>query len=244
MFTKLKHRGHDGVRIAIAPLAAGGGVLFLVTLLVSSGTGFVAAAMIAYLAAAAIVAVRFPDDAPRGRFGAANTLTLLRALVACLFAGLLFEPEPPAAVAWAAVAVASAAMLLDGLDGWAARRTGTASAFGARFDMETDAAFMLILSLLVAAWDRVGWWAVAIGAMRYAFVAAAWVEPRLCGALPPSFRRKMMCVWQVVTLIVLLAPVPFPDWLATGGAAVALALLAWSFAVDILFLLRPADARR
>jgi phosphatidylglycerophosphate synthase len=241
--TKLKHRGRDGVRIAIAPLAVGGGALLLAALLVSSRTGFVAVAMIAYVLAAAVVAVRFPADAPRGRFGAANAVTLLRAVVACLFAALLFEPEPAPAVAWAAVAVAAAAMLLDGVDGWAARRTGTASAFGARFDMETDAAFVLILSVLVAAWDRVGWWVVAIGAMRYAFVAAAWAEPRLSGALPPSFRRKMICVWQVVTLIVLLAPVAWPDWLATGGAAVALALLAWSFAVDVAFLLRPPGAR-
>lgn len=231
------------MRIAITPLAAGGGALFLVALLVSYRTGFVAAVMMAYLVAASIVLLRFPGDAPQGRFGAANALTLLRAVVACLFAGLLFEPQPSDAVAWAAVAVASAACVLDGFDGWAARRTGTASAFGARFDMETDAAFVLILSVLVAAWDRVGWWAVAIGAMRYGFVAASWLDPRLSGALPTSFRRKMICVWQVVTLIVLLAPVPFPDWLATGGAAVALGLLVWSFAVDTACLLRPAWAR-
>ena len=39
---------------------------------------------------------------------------------------------------------------LDGVDGWLARRSGIASAFGARFDMEIDA--LLILVLAVLAW--------------------------------------------------------------------------------------------
>ena len=39
--------------------------------------------------------------------------------------------------------------LLDLVDGWVARRTGTASPFGARFDLETDAALILVLSWLV-----------------------------------------------------------------------------------------------
>ena len=62
--------------------------------------------------------------------------------------------------------------LLDGVDGWLARRHRIASAFGARFDMEIDA--LLILALSVLAWrhEKAGAWVVASGLLRYAFVAA------------------------------------------------------------------------
>ena len=54
--------------------------------------------------------------------------------------------------------------------GW---RGGSAwtSAFGARFDMETDAATVFGLSLLVWLCDQAGPWVLAIGLMRYIFVA-------------------------------------------------------------------------
>ncbi len=39
----------------------------------------------------------------------------------------------------ALVALASAALVLDAVDGQVARRTGTATALGARFDGEVDA---------------------------------------------------------------------------------------------------------
>ncbi len=73
--------------------------------------------------------------------------------------------------------------MLDAVDGRVARRTGTASAFGARFDMEVDAFLILVLSVYVArVGRRVG---AAIGAARYAFVAAGWLLPWLRGPLPP-----------------------------------------------------------
>ena len=42
------------------------------------------------------------------------------------------------------------ALLLDAVDGGVARRTGTVSGFGARFDMEVDAFLILVLSGYVA----------------------------------------------------------------------------------------------
>ena len=68
-------------------------------------------------------------------------------------------------------------MALNGADGWVARRTRTASAFGARFDMETDALLILVLSALVWRMEKAGAWVIASGLMRYAFVAAAIAWP-------------------------------------------------------------------
>ncbi len=71
-----------------------------------------------------------------------------------------------------AARAAAALLLLAGRGGWLARRLGAASAFGARFDMEVDAAMVLALSLLVLAAGQAGTFVLASGAMRYLFVAA------------------------------------------------------------------------
>ncbi|GAA4940924.1 hypothetical protein GCM10023238_03240 [Streptomyces heliomycini] len=42
------------------------------------------------------------------------------------------------------------ALILDGVDGKVARRTGTSTPLGARFDMEVDAFLILVLSVYVS----------------------------------------------------------------------------------------------
>jgi phosphatidylglycerophosphate synthase len=171
---------------------------------------------------------------PHARFGAANAVTLARMAMAALLAGLLGEGVgTPLAIAVLAIGIP--ALALDGVDGWLARRSRMASDFGARFDMETDAALMLILCALAWQLDKAGAWILAIGLMRYAFVAAAWVWPRLRRTLPPSMRRKTVCVVQIIALFVVIAPfVPYPASAMVGAAAIV--LLAWSFAVDVQWL--------
>ncbi|MFH7468205.1 CDP-alcohol phosphatidyltransferase family protein, partial [Pseudomonas syringae group genomosp. 7] len=77
-----------------------------------------------------------------------------------------------------------------GVDGWLARRSGLVSRFGARFDMEVDAALALILSLHLLAGTAVGAEALVLGLARYAFVAAGLAWPWLSADLPPTDRRK------------------------------------------------------
>lgn len=174
--------------------------------------------------------------------GPANRVTLARLI---LVLPLALAPFHPASLdgpgRWWVVAFAGLALALDGVDGWLARRTGSGSAFGARFDMETDAALILLLSVLVWQEGQAPVWILASGLMRYAFVAGGWLLPRLRGELPPSFRRKVVCVVQGVTLVAALAPV-VPPPVATAVLAGALALLTWSFAVDTAWLLRSGGA--
>ena len=59
---------------------------------------------------------------------------------------------------------------------------GRSAAFGARFDMETDAALLLVLSLYVA--RDLGLWVLAIGLARYVFLAAKVPLPWLRGQAP------------------------------------------------------------
>ena len=88
------------------------------------------------------------------------------------------------------VALTAVALVLDAVDGWVARRTETASALGARFDMEVDAFLILVLSVYVA--RSAGAWVLAIGAARYAFVAAGWLLPWLRGSPPPRYWCKVV----------------------------------------------------
>jgi phosphatidylglycerophosphate synthase len=140
---------------------------------------------------------------------------------------------------WTLVAAASVALVLDGVDGQVARRTGTASRLGARFDMEVDAFLVLVLSVHVA-WSA-GAWVLAIGAMRYVFGAAAWAAPWLRAELRPSIARKAVAVVQGVALTVAASGVvPY----AAALVAVSLALLAWSFGRDVGWLYTRRHAKR
>ncbi len=182
------------------------------------------------LAIGAAILHQWPD--PRTTLGPANRVTLGRAVLVALVAGALAAPAWAQQQALLVAAVAGAALALDGVDGWVARRCRCASAFGARFDMELDAFLMLVLCVHLLAMGKAGTWVLAIGAMRYGFVAAMRVWPWLDGPLPESGRRKLVCVWQVASLLLCLLPAVGPGP-AAALLALALGLLAGSFAIDV-----------
>ena len=174
------------------------------------------------------------DRAGLRQFGWANRVTLLRGLLVALMIPCLLTPER---WPWLPLILGTVALALDGIDGPIARRTGMASAFGARFDMETDALTVLMLSLAVAAAGRVGPWVLLSGALRYLYVAAGWIWPRLARPVPPSFARKLVCVLQIAGLLAASLPILAPPW-PSVIAAVSLALLIWSFGRDVIGLMR------
>lgn len=206
---------------------------------------FVAWTVLASTLIFAISLFALPDH-PFERLGYANLVTAFRAcLVSLLGAGIFCYDDLTSdrLVLFALVALVLFTLALDGVDGYLARRYRQESEFGARFDMEIDALMILILSGAAALLDKAGWWVVLIGLMRYVFLAGGWLYPRLEGELFPSFRRKLICVFQITALCLLLVPFVVPP-VSTGIAILALALLTYSFAVDIRYLLRlPVVAR-
>jgi phosphatidylglycerophosphate synthase len=224
--------------------------VFAVGLVSTAGLGSIAgswtAGGAAYpLTAAAFFAVLFAAVVrvagahhPYPRFGPANVVTTMRAVLAALAAGVVGHTASPT-VLWAVVGLTALMTVLDGVDGWLARSTRMASAFGARFDMETDAAFVLVLSMLVWQHGKAGIWVLCCGLMRYAFVAAGWILPWLAAPLRATRRGRTVAIGQLVGLSAALAPlVPWPASAAVAG--VTLAALAWSFAVDIGWLWRQS----
>jgi phosphatidylglycerophosphate synthase len=173
------------------------------------------------------------DQEDRGAFGPADWVTLTRGtLVGCVAALTADSFHRPARVP-VLVAIALVALLLDALDGQVARRTGTTSGLGARFDMEVDAFLILVLSVYVS--RSMGAWILAIGAMRYAFVAAGWLLRWMRSPLPPRFWRKVVAATQAVVLVFATADV-LPRPLTIAALAVALALLVESFGRDSRWL--------
>ncbi|GAB2575466.1 CDP-alcohol phosphatidyltransferase family protein [Paractinoplanes abujensis] len=180
------------------------------------------------------------DRAGMTQIGPANAVTLARAIlvggVTAMVVTSFVQPVNTAAL----VTIAGVALALDGVDGQVARRTGNTTALGARFDMEIDAFLILVLS--VYAGDRFGWWWVAIGAFRYAFVAAAFFAPWLNAALPPRFSRKVVAALQGIVLALVTADL-LPTVLTLAALTVALGSLTWSFGRDSLWLYRASRIR-
>jgi len=221
-----------GLLVAILGIATDAGAL-------SAAQSLTALAL--YLGLAAAVVRGLAAHRPQRRFGAANALTLARGAAVVTLAGLLAGPLDTGLLRIACLA-AFLCIVLDGVDGFLARRFATASPFGARFDMEVDALLMLVLGLLIVSAGRLGAWVLLIGAARYLFVAAGFLVPALRAPLPHSERRRAVCVFQGLALVLALIP-DLPAFVAGPAAAAGLLATAWSFGLDIRYLLStPAAA--
>jgi phosphatidylglycerophosphate synthase len=176
--------------------------------------------------------------------GAANRVTLTRAAlvggVAATVADGLIQPVSVAPL----VGLAVAALVLDGVDGWVARRTGTVSALGARFDMEVDALLILVLSVYVA--RSVGPWVLVMGAARYLAWAAGSLVPWMRVTVPPRYWRKPVAAIQGIVLTAAVAHI-LPAAVMNAALVVAIVLLAESFGRDVVWQWRqrriPAPPR-
>lgn len=161
----------------------------------------------------------------------ADLVTGVRAALALAVAVL----GPDGWVLWLVVA----ALALDGVDGQVARRTGTASASGARFDMETDAFLIAVLSVYAA--PAYGWWVLLIGAARYLLWLAERLLPWLRRPVPPRHWRKTVAAVQGIVLAVAVSGL-LPHALTQALLLAALALLAESFGRDVWWLWRTRHA--
>ena len=215
-------------------------VLLLEVLAVTVGLG--PAARIVGLACAATIAVALARGLarrPGERLGPASWVTLTRATLAVGVAALATDSlghDPPVALL---VTLAGIALVLDAVDGWMARRTGTASELGARFDGEVDAFLILALSVYVA--PECGAWVLGIGIARYLFLAGEWLLPWMRAPLPSRRWRKVAAATQGIVLTVAAAGV-LPLALAQALLLAALVLLTASMAQCVWWLWRRRRA--
>jgi phosphatidylglycerophosphate synthase len=173
------------------------------------------------------------------RFGPANTATATRStlvgLITALVATSLTEPVSVPLL----IGLTVPALALDAVDGWLARRTRTTTELGARFDMEVDAFLILALSVYVSA--QLGWWVLAIGLMRYAYVVAGWVMPWLRTTVPARYWRKVVAAFAGIALTAVASGL-LPMWVDGAVSLVALGLLIESFGRDVVWQFRTRRA--
>ena len=175
------------------------------------------------------------------RLGAANVVTATRSMLVGVVAALVVASFWGEASAPLFVTIVALALLLDAVDGYVARRTGSESELGARFDMEVDAFLLLLLSIYDAPF--VGWWVLVIGLLRYGFVVAGWALPWMRATLPPRYWRKVVTAASGIALAVVASQLlPFAANVAVAVAA--LVLMLESFGRDVIWLVRMNPARR
>ncbi len=196
-------------------------------------TGLTCGALLTAALARGMAAYSEPQLTP------ATWVTLTRATLAVGVAGLTADSLVGSTSPAPLVALATVALALDWVDGQLARRTATESRLGAKMDGEVDAFLMLVLSVAVA--PTAGYWVLAIGAARYAFLAAGWAFVWMRAPLPRRDWRKTVTAVQGVVLVVAAADV-LPLGFTQLALAGALILLAESFGRDVWWLWRRRSA--
>jgi phosphatidylglycerophosphate synthase len=245
---------HVSLRLGMPPgrtlkgfhLCAMGGLLIVLAIILGPLEGSGALAQFLPLASYGLLVVMarigIGRDYPHPSFGACNAVTYFRASGVAALSSVLALAGPPIG-GWLVPAVAAVILAADGIDGWLARRANRCSDFGARFDMETDAALALLLAALIWQTGLAGPWVLWLGLARYGFILAGWVLPWMREPLPPSFRRKAGCVVQIGALVLALVP-GLPALAVQAALVAAAAVLMWSFGADIAWLRRNRPARK
>jgi phosphatidylglycerophosphate synthase len=218
----------------MAAVAAGAlSVVLLIVLALTVGLrvpGFLAGATYAAMLTLGAARARRADGTPG--LGPADRVTLVRAVLVGGVTGLVADSLGGPVSVPALVILAAAALALDAVDGAVARRTGTSSAFGARFDMEIDA--FLILALCAAVAPEYGGWVLGIGLARYAFWIGGRLWPWMTVPLPYRFWRKVVAATQGVVLTVAVSGV-VPPAATLALLVVSAVLLTESFTRDVLW---------
>ncbi len=97
--------------------------------------------------------------------GVANIITFIRLLLLIL---LSFFRRYPSNLT--IISILIFILILDGFDGYFARKYKTSSEFGAHFDMETDAFFIALLTSILYSRGLVPVWILIPGFLRYFYV--------------------------------------------------------------------------
>ena len=122
--------------------------------------------------------------------GYANTITLLRGLLACMLAGFLFAPQPAGWLAWVPALLYTLERLVDFADGYVARITRRETKLGEILDIEFDGLGILIAIALGVQYGKLPPWYLLLGLARQLFVLGMWLlaSRRQAGIRPAAQR--------------------------------------------------------
>jgi CDP-diacylglycerol---glycerol-3-phosphate 3-phosphatidyltransferase len=171
-----------------------------------------------------------PGKLPDACFpGLANQLTIVRGLLISLLAGFLFLNPPTGFPAWIPGILYTAALIMDGFDGYLARLRKETSAFGAFLDRDLDALGTLIGILLAVHFGRLPDWYILAGMAYYLFAFGQWwrVKQGLpLHPLPASKYRRQVGIVQSLFIAAALLPVTLLPKSSMAAALVMIPVLA------------------
>lgn len=178
---------------------------------------------------------RGAEARPYGTLGVANGLTLVRGGAFAAVAGFV-AVAPTGPLAWLPALLYGGGVVLDRVDGYAARHGGRTTVLGARLDMAVDTLGFLVAPLVAVLWGRLPVWYLSLSLARYLFRAGRGLRRRRGEPvydLPVSRVRRPLAGVQMVFITLALAPV-LPAGTVRPLAAVALAPSLVVFARDYL----------
>lgn len=171
-----------------------------------------------------------PDDSTLApTLGLPNTITVLRGVLLAGLAGFIFSPWAEGALAWAPGVLYTAAIVLDYLDGLAARLSGRVSELGAALDTELDGLGVAAALGLVVWYGQLPLWMLTVGAARYLFVVGVWWRRRRglpVYELPESDVRRPLAGFEMGLISAVLWPVLPVSFSGPVAAAVTVPFLA------------------
>jgi phosphatidylglycerophosphate synthase len=166
-----------------------------------------------------------------GGVGLADALTGARLVVLALVAASI----PGARAEWVLAAFAFN-VALDVLDGYAARRLDEATPFGAVFDREVDAFFVLVAYLHFHLAGSLGAWVLVAGILPYAYRLVASVAPAPVAA---GHKERIAAPLAGLNFLMLIAALAMPAY-ASPILVASVALVCVSFGISFSSLYRHA----
>ena len=179
------------------------------------------AGVVALASFGALLARARSEWADRRRI-APNTVTASRLLIIVAMSAFMHGVE---GTIWVSAVIGI--FVLDYVDGWLARRANAATAFGAHFDMETDAFVVVVVVLELFTRGQLGVWVLTTGVLRYVYVLMIALLPPPGGEMPRSTLGRNAFGALIIGLSVALA---FPDAVGSAGAAIGTSAVTLSFA--------------
>ncbi|MEM8970064.1 MAG: CDP-alcohol phosphatidyltransferase family protein [Bacteroidota bacterium] len=165
--------------------------------------------------------------------GVANTLTGVRWLGIAMLVGFCSQLH-----SYAILVLGILVLVLDGLDGYYARKYQTTSEFGDVFDKEVDAFFVLAFGVIIVISGLASSWVLLPGLLRYGYVIILAYVDKPPTPVGYSFRRRFVGMWMMGTL---LAPFAFPAWAYVPCLVAAIIMILYSFIVDIRSSWKTSD---
>ena len=157
--------------------------------------------------------------------GLANQLTIVRGLLISLLAGFLFLNPPTGFPAWIPGFLYTAALIMDGFDGYLARLRNETSVFGAFLDRDLDALGTVIGILLAVHYGRLPDWFILAGMAYYLFIFGQWWRAKQglpLHPLPASRYRRQVAIVQSLFIALALLPATL---LPKSGMAATLVMI-------------------